>query len=34
AFKKILRETNYWDELSNFFSGRKLHLYLTGPEMS
>ncbi|CAM9158511.1 unnamed protein product [Ectocarpus sp. 6 AP-2014] len=32
--EKILRETNYWDELSNFFSGRELHLYLTGPEMS
>lgn len=32
--QKILKETNYWDELGLLLGGRQVHLYLTGVEMS
>ncbi|CAM9465912.1 unnamed protein product [Scytosiphon promiscuus] len=32
--EKILRESDYWDDLFHLLNGRKVHLYLTGPEMS
>eukprot|EP00752_Nemacystus_decipiens_P002789 g2605.t1 len=32
--EKLLRESDYWDELLAIFSRRKVRLYLTGPEMS
>eukprot|EP00903_Cladosiphon_okamuranus_P010655 g10074.t2 len=31
---KVLRESDYWDELLAIFCRRKVRLYLTGPEMS
>lgn len=34
SHQKILRESNYWDDVFLIFNGRKVHLYLTGPEMS
>lgn len=32
--QKLLRESDYWDELLAIFSRRKVRLYLVGPEMS
>lgn len=32
--QKILKETNYWNELGLLLGGRQVHLYLTGVEMS
>lgn len=34
SHQKILRETDYWDDLFLLLDGRKVRLYLTGPEMS
>lgn len=34
SYQRLLKETDYWDELGRLLAGRKVFLYITGEDVS